>query len=67
MIILARMLILSEYPNDKRRFILFTSITDLLSNYQHMGLCPTWNKDKSATSTGESNCIHLPDPKIGNC
>ena len=51
MIILAWMIILSEYPNDKRLFILFTSITASFANYNHVGLCTTRNEDKSVILT----------------
>ena len=57
MIIYAQMLILSEYPNKKKRFIQFKSITSLFANYEHVGLCPTRNKDKSESLT------HLPNPE----
>ena len=39
-VILERMLILSEYPNDKRAFILFTSITASFANYKHVVYVP---------------------------
>ena len=32
-------------------FIQFTSITASFANYKHVGLCPTWNNDKSVIST----------------
>ena len=51
MIILERMLILSEFPNNKKCFIVFTSITVSFSYYELVRLCPTRNKDKSASST----------------
>ena len=49
-IIWSRMLIISEYPNNKNDFIQFTSITDLFTNYKCMGLCPTSKKEKSESS-----------------
>ena len=45
------MLILSEYPNNKKTFYTIMNITDFLANYKHVGLCTTHNKDKSASST----------------
>ena len=51
MIIQARMLIIFEYPNNERRFILFTSITASFANYTRVELCITRNKDKSEIST----------------
>ena len=59
MIILARMLIISEYPNNKKTFIQFTSITALFANYKRMGLCPTQNKDKSVILTVSFHCVDL--------
>ena len=47
----AMMIILSEYPNDKRRFILFMSIIASFANYKRVGLCPTRNEDKSVSLT----------------
>ena len=51
MIILAWMLITSAYRKIKRHFIQFKSITALFANYKHVGLCPTWNEDKSVSLT----------------
>ena len=51
MIIHARMFILSEYPNNKKMFIQFTSTTYLFTNFKRVGLYPMRNKEKSASST----------------
>ena len=61
MIILAQMLILSEYPHDKKNFTWFTSITDSFKNYKRVGLCPMQNKDNSVSSTVLSKSFHLID------
>ena len=49
--VLAQMLILSEYPNDKKTFHMIYEHHCLVQNYKRGGLRPTWNKDKSVSLT----------------
>ena len=49
-VIPGQMLILSEYPNNKKYFIRFMSITASLANYKRVGICPMQNKGNSASS-----------------
>ena len=51
MIILERMLILSEYTNDKKAFYMIYEHHCLIRNYKHVELCPTQNYDKSESLT----------------
>ena len=51
MIIRARMLILSEYPNNKRMFYTIYDHHYLIHKLQTRGLCPTRNKYKSVSLT----------------
>ena len=51
MFILARMLILSEYSNDKKTFYTIYEHHCLVRNYKRAGLCPTVNENISVSLT----------------
>ena len=51
MIILAQMLILSEYPNNKKTYYIIYKHHCLVHKLQTCGLCPMRNKDKIVSLT----------------